>query len=227
MYLTSRAFALIYCTVQCALSLPEGNSHPMDHEHSYQSVVKGCANIWGMDDAQERSVHIQRTLGVDALTHVGPHMLLNAFPPAGPYTPTLAKFNHKLMLIAPHWPVLHWLAKIYRTLCAQPCRLPLRKDLLLQREGMVFHMHSDELQSVFNTIQNARAPSTRSLYDYKWGVFQRWSLEWDHIPFQCSVPMILSFSQGLIDKGKAFYTLKIYLAAITVCYIDYWDETAR
>lgn len=32
---------------------------------------------------------------------------------------------------------------------------------------------------------------------------------------------------GLIDKGKAFYTLKIYLAAIAVRYIDYWDETAR
>lgn len=146
-----------------------------------QSVVKECANIWGMDDAQERSVHIQRTLGVDALTHFGPHMLLNAFPPAGPFTPTLAKFNHKLMLIAPHWPVLH-LAKIYWMLCTQPCQLPVRKDLLSQREGMVFHMHSEELQNVFNTIQNARAPSTRSLYNYKWGVLQWWSLEWDHIP---------------------------------------------
>lgn len=194
----------------------------MDHELRYQSVVKGCPNIWGMDDAQEMSVHIQRTLGVDALTHVGPQMLLNAFPPVGPYTPTLAKFNHKLMPIAPHWPVLQWLAKIYQMLCAQHCQLPVRKDL----EGMVFHIHSEELQSVFNTIQNTRAPFARPLYDYKWGVLQWWSLEWDHISFQCAVPVILSFSQGLIDKDKAFYTLTIYLAVIAFCYIDYWDETA-
>lgn len=197
----------------------------MDDEHRYQSVVKECANFWGMDDAQERSVHIQRTLGVDALTHVGPDMLLNAFSHAGPYTPTPANFNHKLMLIAPHWPVLQWLDKIYRMLCAQPCQLPVRKDLLSQREGMMFHMHSEELQSVFNTIQNTRAPSTRSWYDYKWGVFQRWCLKWDHIPFQSSVPVILSFSRELIDKGEAFYTIKFYLAAIAVCYIDYWDRT--
>lgn len=117
----------------------------MDHEQRYQSVVKECANIWGMDDAQERCVHIRRTLGVDTLNHVGPHMLLNAFPPAGPYTPTLAKFNHKLMLIALHWPVLHWLAKMYQMLCTQPCQLPVRMDLLSQQEGMVFHIHSEEL----------------------------------------------------------------------------------
>lgn len=166
----------------------------MNHEHRYQSVLKGCANIWGMDDAQERSVHIQRTLGVDALTHVGPHMLINAFPPAGPYTPTLAKFNHKLMLIAPHWPVLHWLDTIYRMLALPTASAQVLA--LAQWEEMVFHIHSEELQSLFNIIQNARAPSTRSLYDCKWGFLQWWSLEWDHIPFQCSVPVILSFSRG-------------------------------
>lgn len=205
-YLISRAFALVYCAVQCALSLPEGNSHPMDHEHRYQSVVKWCANIWGMDDVQDRSVHIQRTMGADALTHVGPHMLLSAFPPAGPYTPALAKFNHKLMLIAPHWPVLHWLAKKYRILCAQPCQLPLHKDFTLSKlPGL---------------------PPLGLCMTISWESFSSGLSNGTTSPFSFCVSDTAIF-MGLIDKGKAFYTLKIYLAAIAVCYIDYCDETAR
>ncbi len=43
-----------------------------------------------------------------------------------------------------------------------------------------------------------------------------WSLppEIHEIPFQCSVAVVLSFLQGLIDQGKAFSTIKVYLAAI-------------
>ncbi|XP_038139793.1 uncharacterized protein LOC119782750, partial [Cyprinodon tularosa] len=81
-------------------------------------------------------------------------------------------------------------------------------------------------QSVINTIQNARAPSTRNLYGSKWGLFERWCLERDYVPFQCSVPAILSFLQELIDKGKAFSTVKVYLAAIAACHIGFGDKTA-
>ncbi len=34
------------------------------------------------------------------------------------------------------------------------------------------------------------------------------------IPFQCSVAVVLSFFQDLIDQGKAFSTIKVYLSAI-------------
>ncbi len=81
-------------------------------------------------------------------------------------------------------------------------------------------------QNVVNTIQNARAPSTRSLYDSKWGVFERWCLERGYTPFQCSVPAILSFLQDLIEKGKAFSTVKVYLAAIAACHIGFGDKSA-
>ncbi len=45
-----------------------------------------------------------------------------------------------------------------------------------------------------------------------------WSLppEIHEIPFQCSVAVVLSFLQGLIDQGKAFSTIKVYLAAMLV-----------
>ncbi|KAI2646596.1 hypothetical protein H4Q32_030865 [Labeo rohita] len=74
--------------------------------------------------------------------------------------------------------------------------------------------------SVIRTIQNARAASTRSLYECKLGVFERWCATKHEIPFQCSVAVVLSFLQDLIDQGKAFSTIKVFLAAISACHID-------
>ncbi|XP_038146283.1 uncharacterized protein LOC119786801 [Cyprinodon tularosa] len=88
-------------------------------------------------------------LGVDVLAHAWPHELLYAFPPLALIPPTLARvraFNHRLILIAPHWPAQHWLAEIFQLLCAQPWELPLRRDLLSQGAGTVFHPHPERLQ---------------------------------------------------------------------------------
>lgn len=71
------------------------------------------------------------------------------------------------------------------------------------------------------TIQNARAPSTRSLYENKWSVFEKWCSDMQEISFQCSVTVILGFLQDMMDKGKAFSTIKVYLAAIPACHIGF------
>lgn len=81
-------------------------------------------------------------------------------------------------------------------------------------------------QSVINTIQSARASSTRSLYDCKWRVFEEWCLREGHVSFQCPVGAILSFLQDLIDKHKAFSTIKVYLAAIAACHVGFDGKTA-
>ncbi len=79
--------------------------------------------------------------------------------------------------------------------------------------------------SVIRTIQNARASSTRSLYECKWGVFERWCATKHEIPFQCSVAVVLSFLQDLIDQGKAFSTIKVFLAVISACHIGFDNKT--
>ncbi|XP_067221487.1 uncharacterized protein [Chanodichthys erythropterus] len=79
--------------------------------------------------------------------------------------------------------------------------------------------------SVIRTIQNARASSTRSLYECKWGVFERWCATKREIPFQCSVAVVLSFLQDLIDQRKAFSTIKVFLAAISACHIGFDNKT--
>ncbi|KAK5915714.1 hypothetical protein CesoFtcFv8_001280 [Champsocephalus esox] len=81
-------------------------------------------------------------------------------------------------------------------------------------------------QKVINTIQSARASSTRSLYDCKWRVFEEWCLQEGHISFQCPVGVILSFLQDLIDKHRAFTTIKVYLAAIAACHVGFEGKTA-
>ena len=79
---------------------------------------------------------------------------------------------------------------------------------------------------VIDTIQNARASSTRTLYSGKWRVFEGWCDLKHIIPFQCSVVDLLCFLQDLVDKGKAFSTVKVYLAAISSCHVGFGDKPA-
>lgn len=88
--------------------------------------------IWGLDPAPwSRPVCIRRKcavplvpfpchnvdvpLDVDALTPFWPPILLYAFPPLVLIPPTLSKVRdhrHTLILTAPHWPAMGWLAEI-------------------------------------------------------------------------------------------------------------------
>lgn len=88
--------------------------------------------------------HRDAPLGVDALAHTWPHELPHAFPPLALVPPTLSRVRecgHMLVLIALHWPAMHWLAEIYQMLCAQPWQLPLHRDLLSQGVGVIFYQH--------------------------------------------------------------------------------------
>ena len=77
------------------------------------------------------------------------------------------------------------------------------------------------------TIQAARAHSTRSLYEGKWGVFEEWCLEQSPpiVPFQALVGDVLRFLQSRIDQGRTFSTVKVYLAAISACHLGFDGKT--
>ncbi|KAK7896412.1 hypothetical protein WMY93_021737 [Mugilogobius chulae] len=80
--------------------------------------------------------------------------------------------------------------------------------------------------NVIDTIQSARAISTRNAYDGKWRAFEEWCVNAGCIALQSPVPVILTFLQSLLDKGLAFSTIKVYLAAISACHIGFGDKTA-
>ena len=69
--------------------------------------------------------------------------------------------------------------------------------LILQGKGLP--------ETVINTIQSARAPSTSSLYAAKWCAFSNWCEKNHAVPSQCEVGSVLSFLQNLLEKGLAFY----------------------
>ncbi len=85
-------------------------------------------------------------------------------------------------------------------------------------------------ERVTNTIQEARAPSTRHLYALKWSVFSDWCSVHNQDPVSCDVPHMLTLLQKLLDKGCTPSTLKVFVAAIaanhsleagrTICKID-------
>ncbi|XP_039904084.1 uncharacterized protein LOC120744034 [Simochromis diagramma] len=85
-------------------------------------------------------------LGLDALAHQWPDVLLYAFPPVEMISPVLERVRRhslSLILVAPWWPTRSWYAEIISLLAASPWQLPLRRDLLSQAGGEVFHPRPD------------------------------------------------------------------------------------
>lgn len=81
----------------------------------------------------------------------GPPMAESApvcFSSPVPDIPTLARVREQglsLILIAPRWPKVPWLAEIIPLLYAEPLCLPVRTDLLSQANGEIYHPHPDRL----------------------------------------------------------------------------------
>lgn len=87
-------------------------------------------------------------LGVDAFAHEWPRTPLYAFPPLDLITPTLIRVREwslSLILVAPRWPGKPWLAEIIPLLHSEPWPLPIRRDLLSQAKGEIFHPHPERL----------------------------------------------------------------------------------
>ncbi|KAL0148432.1 hypothetical protein M9458_056242 [Cirrhinus mrigala] len=69
--------------------------------------------------------------------------------------------------------------------------------------------------SVVNTLLQARAPSTRRLYDLKWRIFVNWCSSHGKDPRSCGIKSVLSFLQEGLDRYLSASTLKVHVAAIS------------
>ncbi len=81
-------------------------------------------------------------LGTDAMAHQWPQGLLYAFPPFVLLHQLLQRVQVEevnLILVAPNWPQMIWFAEIAPLLQGQPWELPIRRDLLSQAQGTLFH----------------------------------------------------------------------------------------
>ncbi len=89
----------------------------------------------------------EATLGTDALAHSWPRGLRKyAFPPVSLLAQTLCKIREdeeQVLLVAPYWPNRTWFPELMLLATAPPWPIPLRKDLLSQRRGTLWHPRSD------------------------------------------------------------------------------------
>ncbi|XP_051959811.1 uncharacterized protein LOC127627466, partial [Xyrauchen texanus] len=84
-------------------------------------------------------------LGTDALAHSWPEGLRKyAFPPVSLLAQVLCKVREdkeQVTLVAPYWPNRMWFSDLTLLMTAPPWRIPLRKDLLSQGRGTLWHPH--------------------------------------------------------------------------------------
>ena len=81
-------------------------------------------------------------LGLDAMVQTWPRLRLYAFPPVALLPGVLERVRRDrvcLLLIAPHWPGRVWFPDLVSLLDGPPLELPVRRDLLSQAEGSIFH----------------------------------------------------------------------------------------
>ena len=92
------------------------------------------------------SVRGKAPLGLDAFAHTWPGSLLYAFPPLELILPTLERIRLQgltVLLVAPGWGT--WTSVITPLLYDAPWPLPLRRDLLRQAKGEIFHPRPQDL----------------------------------------------------------------------------------
>ena len=78
----------------------------------------------------------------DALTSRWPEARLYAFPPVKILPMVLCKIRKErasVILVAPNWPNQPWFADLRELVVAPPWQIPLRKDLLSQANGTIWH----------------------------------------------------------------------------------------
>ncbi len=176
------------------------------------------------------------TLGTDALACSWPRCLRKyAFPPVSLLAQTLCKVREdeeQVLLVAPYWPNRTWFPELMLLATAPPWQIPLRRDLLSQRGGTLWHPRPDlwnlhvwslerdaEVLSglppaVVNTITSARALSTRQAYRLKWNLFVNWCSPRREDPRRCPIAVVLFFLQDGLERRLSPSTLKVYVAAI-------------
>ncbi|CAM4729294.1 unnamed protein product [Leuciscus chuanchicus] len=81
-------------------------------------------------------------LGLDAMVQTWPRLRLYAFPPVALLPGVLERVRRDrvcLLLIAPRWPGRVWFPDLVSLLDGHPLELPVRRDLLSQAGGSIFH----------------------------------------------------------------------------------------
>ncbi len=121
---------------------------PSDEWTLHPQTVQEIWGIFGRPEvdlfASEDNTHCQKKIPEDrdTLAHDWPNLLLHAFPPIALIPLVIRRFReqkHRILLVAPLWRNQHWFAELARLLTAVPWPIPLRRDLVSQANGTIWH----------------------------------------------------------------------------------------
>ncbi|KAI2655010.1 ORF V: Enzymatic polyprotein [Labeo rohita] len=142
-------------------------------------------------------------LGRDALAHSWPPGPKYAFPPVSLLAQTLYKIREdeeQVLLVAPYWPTRTWFPDLISLAAAPPWKIPLRRDLLSQGMGTIWHPRPDLWNLHVWLLDGTRQTSP---------AFHR-----PEDPQRCPIAVVLSFLQEKLERRLSPSTLKVYVAAI-------------
>ncbi|KAI2663788.1 ORF V: Enzymatic polyprotein [Labeo rohita] len=172
--------------------------HPQTVQKIWEVFGKAEVDLFASKDNSHCLIYFSKER--DALAHDWPNLLLYAFPPTSLIPQILKRVReqrHKLLLVAPLWRTQPWFPELCQLLCAAPWPIPLRRDLLSQANGAIWHPQ----------------PNLWALHLWLVRFFHLVFHPWKN-PVSCDISVILSFLQELLDKGCSPSTLKVYVAAI-------------
>ncbi len=121
-----------------------------DDQADLESIREAQVDLFASHESSHCQLYFSLTegpLGTDTLAHSWPRALHKyAFPPVSLLAQTLCKLREdeeQVLLVAPHWPTRTWFPKLISLATAPPWRIPLRKDLLSEGLGTLWHPHPD------------------------------------------------------------------------------------
>ncbi len=122
------------------VSSEEWTLHPLAVEKIWEVFGRARVDLFASEDNSHCPIFF--TTSTDALAHEWPSLPLYAFPPVALLPQVLRRVReqrHKLILITPLWRNQPWVLELFQLLKAAPGPIPLRRDLLSQANGTIWH----------------------------------------------------------------------------------------
>ncbi len=114
--------------------------HPQVVQKIWKTFGKAEVDLFASKDNSHCPTYYSKDR--DALAHDWPNLLLYAFPPIALLPQVVRRIReqgHKVLLVAPLWRNQPWLSELTQLLTAAPWPVPLRRDLLSQANGTIWH----------------------------------------------------------------------------------------
>jgi ribonuclease HI len=122
------------------VSSEEWTLHPLTVQKIWDIFGRARVDLFASEDNSHCPIYFTRS--TDALAHEWPSLPLYAFPPIALLPQVLRRVReqqHRLLLIAPFWRNQPWVSELFQLLEAAPWPIPLRRDLLSQANGTLWH----------------------------------------------------------------------------------------